>query len=311
VPAAACRWECDGTQLAQQALRACIIHLQRRDDRAADVSLAVQALSTVFSVDVLSGVDGANGAISAGALPEGCALYPRWKMTKAEVASLGISDREAKRVAGMMWVHDLRAGEIACTLSHVSAWRRAARGGATTLAVFEDDCTLSDAGVINIVAALQALRSVQWDILRLGRSDADPLGPVADDGEEVARFNALVSDDDCPDTHTGAKRKRSSSPRVLRVPLIRASGSWTGAYLLSQRGLARLAHCGLEQSIMNVDDFLFACSVDHPRCDLIRSAPVQNVRLQGPFVSLAIASALQRAVFGVDMTETSKRGDCF
>ena len=105
-PAAACRWECDGTQLAQQALRACIVHLQRRDDRAADVSLAVQALSTVFSVDVLSGVDGAHGAISAGALPESCALYPRWKMTKAEVASLGIRDREVKRVAGIMWVHD-------------------------------------------------------------------------------------------------------------------------------------------------------------------------------------------------------------
>jgi hypothetical protein len=57
VPAAACRWECGSTQLAQQALRACIIHLQRRDDRAADVSLAVQALSTVFPVDVLTGVD--------------------------------------------------------------------------------------------------------------------------------------------------------------------------------------------------------------------------------------------------------------
>ena len=217
----------------------------------------------MFSVDVLSGVDGANGAISAGALPEGCALYTRWKMTKAEVASLGIRDREAKRVAGIMWVHDLRAGEIACTLSHVSAWRRAVRSGATTLAVFEDDCTFSDAGVVNVVAALQALRGIQWDIVRLGRSDADP----ADDGEEVARFDALVSDDDCPDTHTGAKRKRSSSssssPRVLRVPIIRASGSWTGAYLLSQRGLARLAHCGLEQNIMNVDD-LFFCVLSRP-----------------------------------------------
>ena len=53
-PFAACRWECGGTQLAHQALLACIIHLQRRDDRAADVSLAVQALSAVFSVDVLS-----------------------------------------------------------------------------------------------------------------------------------------------------------------------------------------------------------------------------------------------------------------
>jgi hypothetical protein len=48
-----------------------------------------------------------------------------------------------------------------------------------------------------------------------------------------------------------------------------------------------------------------------PALYLIRSAPVQNVRLQGPFVSLAIASALQRAVFGMDMTEASKRGDCF
>ena len=76
---------------------------------------------------------------------------------------------------------------------------------------------------------LQALRGVQWDIVRLGRSDADPLGPVADDGEEVACFHAMVSDDDCPDTHTGVKRKRSSLPRVLRVPIIRASGSWTGA----------------------------------------------------------------------------------
>jgi hypothetical protein len=147
----------------------------------------------------------------------------------------------------------------------------------------------------------------------LGRSDADPLamGPVADDGEEVARFSAVVADSDCSDSRTGLKRKRPSSPRVLHVPIMRASGSWTGAYLLSQRGLARLAHCGLEQNIMNVDDFLFACSVDHPRCDLIRSAPVQSLRLQGPFVSLAIASALQRAVFGVDMTAASKRGDCF
>jgi hypothetical protein len=61
------------------------------------VSLAVRALSTVFFVDVLSGVDGANGAISAGTLPEGCALYPRWKMTKAEAGALRIRDREAKR----------------------------------------------------------------------------------------------------------------------------------------------------------------------------------------------------------------------
>lgn len=78
----------------------------------------------------------------------------------------------------------------------MSAWRRAVRSGATTLAVFEDDCTLSDAGVVDVVAALQALRGVQWDIVRLGRSDAAPLGPVADDGEEVARFDALVSGDD-------------------------------------------------------------------------------------------------------------------
>jgi hypothetical protein len=61
---------------------------------------------------------------------------------------------------------------------------------------------------------------------------------------------------------------------------------------------------------MNVDDFLFACSADHPRGGLMRSAPVQGVRLQGP-LSLAVASSLQRAVFGVDMTEASKRGDDF
>jgi hypothetical protein len=59
-------------KLAQPALRACIIHLQRRDDRAADVSLAVQALSTVFSVDVLSGVDGATGRSRRGRLAALC-----------------------------------------------------------------------------------------------------------------------------------------------------------------------------------------------------------------------------------------------
>jgi hypothetical protein len=63
---------------------------------------------------------------------------------------------------------------------------------------------------------------------------------------------------------------------------------------------------------MSVDDFLFACSADHPRRDLISSSPVQSVRLQGPFVSLAnVASSMQRAVFGVDMTAAGKRGDCF
>ncbi len=101
----------------------------------------------------------------------------------------------------------------------MSAWRRAARSGATTLSVFEDDCTLNDAGVVNIVAAPQALSafSVQWNIVRLGRSDADPLGPVAD-GEKVARFSAVVADDDCSDSCAGLKlmmRKRPSSPGVL------------------------------------------------------------------------------------------------
>ena len=62
---------------------------------------------------------------------------------------------------------------------------------------------------------------------------------------------------------------------------------------------------------MSVDDFLFACSADHPRRDLIYSSPVQSVRLQGPFVSLAnVASSMQRVVFGVDMTAAGKRGDC-
>ncbi len=51
-------------------------------------------------------------------------------------------------------------------------------------------------------------------------------------------INALVSDFDCPDVHTGAKRKRSSSIRVLRIPSFgrRARGRVrvrTGAYLLS------------------------------------------------------------------------------
>lgn len=36
-------------------------------------------------------------------------------------------------------------------------------------AVFEDDCTLTDSGVRNVIAALQGLRDVPWDIFRLGR----------------------------------------------------------------------------------------------------------------------------------------------
>ncbi len=151
--------------------------------------------------------------------------------------------------------------------------------------MFEDDCTLNDAGVVTIAAALQALRGVQWDIVRLGRSDADPLGPVADDGEEVARISAVVADNDCSDSRTGLKRKRPSSPRALRVPIMMHHAGVRlvdRPYLLSQRGLTRLAHCGLKQNIMNVDDFLFACSADHPRRDLIHSPPVQSVRPPSP-----------------------------
>ncbi len=46
-PDASWRWECDGTQLPKPARRVCIIHLQRSDDRAAVVSLAMQALDSV------------------------------------------------------------------------------------------------------------------------------------------------------------------------------------------------------------------------------------------------------------------------
>ena len=176
--------------------------------------------------------------------------------------------------------------------------------------MFEDDCTLNDAGVVNIVAALQALRGVQWDIVRLGRSDADPLGPVADDGEEVARFSAVVADNDCSDSRTGLKlmmRKRPSSPGVLHSD-----------FRLVDRGLPALAalscaSCALRTGAGHYERRrLSVCVLSRPlRRDLIHSPPVQSVRLQGPFVSLAIASSLQRAVFGVDMTAASKRGDCF
>ncbi len=129
-------------------------------------------------------------------------------------------------------------------------------------------------------------------------------------GEEVARFSAVVADNDCSDSRTGLKlmmRKRPSSPGVLHSD-----------FRLVDRGLPALAarscaSCALRTGAGHYERRrLCVCVLSRPlRRDLIHSPPVQSVRLQGPFVSLAIASSLQRAVFGVDMTAASKRGDCF
>jgi hypothetical protein len=75
-------------------------------------------------------------------------------------------------------------------------------------------------------------------------------------------------------------------------PIIRATGSWAGRTCSRSVGWRGWRPAGLKQNVMNVDDVLLACSVDHPRGDhLIHSAPVQIVRLQGPFVERPRCSA--------------------
>jgi glycosyl transferase family 25 len=103
----------------------------------------------------------------------------------------------------------LGPGEIGCYASHLACWRDIAQAGAPMALVIEDDVCL-DADVAAVAAAIGSAR-IRFDMVKLiGRAQESILRRVAEvGGRELIEY--------------------------VRPP------SWTGAYLVSAEGAAKLA----------------------------------------------------------------------
>ena len=88
----------------------------------------------------------------------------RWAAAQREFAALGIADR-VQRVAAMTHDNPLEA----CRRSHLGCVQRAARAGAETVLIFEDDVTFPDFSAERFARSLDRLRSIpDWDLFFLG-----------------------------------------------------------------------------------------------------------------------------------------------
>ena len=88
----------------------------------------------------------------------------RWAAAQREFAALGIADR-VQRVAAE--THD--DPREACRRSHLACVQRAARAGAETVLIFEDDVTFPDFSAERLMRSLERLRGMpDWDLFFLG-----------------------------------------------------------------------------------------------------------------------------------------------
>jgi hypothetical protein len=88
----------------------------------------------------------------------------RWLEAQAEFAALGIAGR-VERVAGI----DLSQPQLGCCLSHIECARRAARAGAETALVLEDDVTFPGFSPARLARSLERLRrKPDWELFYLG-----------------------------------------------------------------------------------------------------------------------------------------------
>lgn len=154
-------------------------------------------------------------------------------------------------------------GEIGCALSHLGVMDEALAGGQDLHMVLEDDARLSPRGLLLLCRELALLERAgyHWDLIYLLSA------------------------------HYGLRGSEETVP--VEGSVLRLSGhrKLTTAYLVSRRGMEKIAESGFRQEIFAIDDFLPALYCDHPRPDVRRLPSVEAVRARS-FVALAFPDSV-------------------
>ena len=243
---------------------------------------------TLPNVSVVDAVDGSkNPAVTKD-------VWVGWRMTEGAVQQLVFDSEEAKLTAVDMWTKDLNAGEAACTLSHLRAWTMGAKGKEDYIVIFEDDANIEEFDMQGLMAVLTDLKSHHFDVLRLQFSASDPRGSVQLRDESEWAESLQI--------HLPCGQK-----------LVKGSASWTGAYLLTKAACVKLSNSGLEKCIVNVDDFLYALSLKHPRTDLSGLGATKFVLENGAWHSIRHDMSCEKENHWgeITLTAASRKGDCF
>ena len=275
--------------MAYPSIGVYIIHLRRREDRLPAVQkleLAFKA-NTEIGVYVIDAIDGKNPDV---VLPN---AWKSWKLTTDAIGKLQFDDRKARETATRMWTKDLKPGEVGCACSHSMVWKKATERNHEHVLVFEDDAEYDEKlDLVKLLFTTVFNKNIEFHILRLVNTDWDPRGSTKK-----------------------RDRKRQSGFVDLGPtcsPLVVGSTSWTGAYVLSRKGCALLSGSDLEAdyNTINVDDFLYALSLDHPRRDLLDAPPVKKIVSKHTWINLRSADTIP--IWGAfNLSVASDKGDCF
>ncbi len=158
----------------------------------------------------------------------GSRLFPRWRLPGS---------------SSPFYARELKWGEVACSLSHLSVWSQIAASPEPFAVVLEDDVQLlTDAGTIRRELGRLTRLVADWDLCYLGR------------GPAVLPFCSRE------------QPERAHAPNLV-VPRF-CYGAY--AYAVSRGGAATLLAAGLERAIVPVDEFLPALYTPHPRQDVRR-----------------------------------------
>ncbi len=275
-----------------------VLHLARRHDRRENVETIGRQFAGTRVIEVAA-LDGVGLGLSVDFLPQGYRAWPGWMMTQAAFAALQFDDDTGRDGCCLYWMRGLNGGELACALTHLATWARAAAGEEVyNTIIFEDDAQTNTFTASAVMMLLSELRSngAAFDILRLGRSNADVRGSVLQREEAAEEVHSF---------------KYSRAAKKKTATVIDDVGSWTGAYGLSARAVRLLAASGFGQDLLNVDDFLYCCSsVDHPRKDLYDAPPVKYVRDRGGLTAVTVTMDTQVEFLGITMTAASQKSDC-
>lgn len=282
-------------------VRITAISLRRRPDRWAACEKHMRSVlpaNLQSHFDVLEGTDakelcgGLTGEERLPALERGagCTVWRDWPITEVEdarrafPAAAELPDAEAwlhyERTVAKRWRPDrarnyvgfffrfLTAGDVGACMSHLRVAERGHEDGVSIQFVFEDDSRPTVEAVptmLDEIATLQA-KGVAWDMIYLFSAQYDRLSeqPVYD-GSRL---------------HFAGHRKAHH------------------AYVLSARGMRKLATCGLRETLLPYDDFLPSLHSTHPRPDVM-GLPCVAAGRRGGFVALTFSDEEGRALCGV------------
>ena len=206
--------------------RAFVINLARAVERRAHIHKELgRAGFRSPDIELIQAVDGRE--LTTDVLRRrGARLFPNWRLPGASVP---------------FYARELKWGEVACSLSHLEAWRQIALSREPLGLVLEDD--------VEFLADARAIREQLW---RLSRVVPDWHLCYVGIGPLVPGFASRNP----PETRV--------APNLL-VPRFRY-GAY--AYALSRAGAVRLLEQRLEQAVIPVDEFLPALYTTHPRQDI-------------------------------------------